>query len=70
MSGERMDKTAMRWKQIERFLEVHPFIMNADMRMLCNVSAATANRILAKLVVEKKLAKYFRDGHWTYEIRE
>ena len=29
--------------------------MNADVRKLCGVSAATANRILVKLVVESKL---------------
>ena len=47
MSDGPMDKVTMRWKQIEKFLETHPYIMNADVRALCGVSAATANRILA-----------------------
>ena len=42
----------MRWKQIERLLATHPYIMNADVRVLCGVSAATANRILAGLADE------------------
>ena len=55
MSDGAMDKAAMRWKQIEKFLETHEFIMNADVRELCGVSAATTNRILAKLTEEEKL---------------
>ena len=70
MSGEMsdgpMDKATSRWKQIEKFLESHEFIMNADVRALCGVSAATANRILAGLVVEDKLVKYREGGHWVY----
>jgi len=62
-----MDKAAMRWKQIENFLETHPYIMNADVRMLCNVSAATANRILSSLVDEGKLIKYREGRHWAYK---
>lgn len=50
MSDGPMDKATMRWKQIEKFLETHEFIMNADVRTLCNVSAATANRIMVELV--------------------
>ena len=66
MSDEPMNKAAVRWKQIEKFLETHPFIMNADVRALCGVSAATANRILAGLVAEGKLVKYRKGGHWAY----
>ena len=58
MSDGPMDKATMRWMQIEKFLETHPYIMNADVRALCNVSAATANRILAVFVKEEKLVKY------------
>lgn len=65
-SDEPMDKATLRWKQIEKFLETHEFIMNADVRALCGVSAATANRILVHLVTEKKLIKSRHDGHWTY----
>ena len=68
MSDEKMDKAALRWKQIEKFLETHEFIMNADVRALCGVSAATANRILAGLVTEGKLVKYREGGHWAYRL--
>ena len=69
MSDGPMDKVTMRWKQIEKFLETHPYIMNADVRVLCGVSAATANRILASLVAESKLVKYREGGHWAYKLR-
>lgn len=59
----------MRWKQIEKFLETHPYIMNADVRALCDVSAATANRILADLVTEGSLSKYREGGHWAYSLK-
>lgn len=68
MSDGPMDKATMRWKQIEKFLETHPYIMNADVRALCGVSAATANRILAKLTEEKKLIKHKISGHWGYTL--
>ena len=66
MSDGPMDKAAMRWKQIEKFLETHEFIMNADVRELCGVSTATANRILSTLVREGKLVKCRESGHWAY----
>jgi len=62
------DKAALRWKQIEKFLETHEFIMNADVRALCGVSAATANRILASLVAEGNLVRYHEGGHWAYKL--
>lgn len=68
MSDGQIDKATMRWKQIEKFLETHEFIMNADVRELCGVSAATANRILAGLVAEEKLSKYRETSHWAYRI--
>ena len=68
MSDGKTDKAAVRREQIKRFLESHPFIMNADVRTLCNVSAATANRILAELVKEKTLVKYREGGHWAYRL--
>ena len=67
MSDGKMDKAMMRWKQIEKFLETHPFIMNRDVRSLCNVSSATANRILAIFTAEKILIKYRENGHWAYK---
>ena len=75
MSDGAMDKATMRWEQIKKFLETHLYIMNADVRALCGVSAATANRILAGFVAEGKLTKYRKAGHWVYcytniELRE
>ena len=68
MSDGPMDKAAMRWMQIEKFLETHPYIMNADVRALCGVSAATANRILAGLVKKRRLVKCRQGGHWAYAL--
>ena len=68
MSDGAMDKATVRWRQIEKFLETHEFIMNADVRALCGVSAATANRVLAGLTAERKLVKYSRNGHWAYKL--
>lgn len=62
------DKAAMRWKQIERFLETHEFIMNADVRQIFDVSAATANRILSSFAEEGKLVKYREGRHWAYKL--
>lgn len=67
MSDAPKDKAADRWKQIEQFLERHEVIQNADVRQLCGVSAATANRILAKLTAEGKLVKCRESGHWAYQ---
>ena len=67
MSDDAMDKATLRWQQIENFLETHEFIMNADVRSLCNVSAATANRILAGFAAEGKLTRCRQKGHWAYK---
>ena len=69
MSDGAMDKATVRWKQIEKFLQTHEFIMNADVRALCGVSAATANRILADLAEESKLVKCHENGHWAYSLK-
>ena len=69
MSDEMMDKSAMRRSKIETYLKTHPFIMNADVRKLCGVSAATANRILTGLAAEGKLARYLERGHWAYRLQ-
>ena len=68
MSAVPLDKPAMRLKQIEKFLETHEYIMNADVRALCGVSAATANRILAGLTTSGKLIKHRKGGHWAYSM--
>ena len=70
MSDGAMDKAAMRWKQIEKFLETYPYIMNADVRVLCGVSAATANRILTGFTANGKLVKYHEGGHWAYHFKD
>ena len=68
MSDGKMDKKALRWQKIEQFLQTHEYIMNADVRELCGVSAATANRILAGLVDNNKLNKGQEKGHWAYYL--
>lgn len=68
VSDGLMDKTTIRWKQIEKFLETHEFIMNSDVRDLCGVSAATANRILSGFVAETRLTKCHKNGHWVYQL--
>lgn len=67
MSDGKVDKSMIRWKLIEKFLQTHEYIMNADVRALCGASAPTANRILAGLSAEGKLARYREGGHWTYQ---
>ncbi len=66
MSDGKTDTATLRWKLIEEFLQTHDYIMNADVRALCGVSAATANRILAGFVMDDKLKKYREGGHWSY----
>lgn len=67
MSDEKMDKATLRWKKIEEYLITHEYIMNADVRELCGVSAATANRILANFADSGKLIKCRIGGHWGYK---
>lgn len=66
MSDGKTDKKALRWQKIEQFLQTHEYIMNADVRELCGVSAATANRILVGLVEDQKLARCHVDRYWRY----
>ena len=68
VSDAMMDKEARRWKLIEEYLVTHEYIMNADVREICGVSAATANRILAGLSAEGKLVKCRIGGHWGYRM--
>ena len=67
MSDEKLDKKTLRLKKIEQFLRTHEYIMNADVRDLCGVSAATANRILAGLTETGALKKYHINGYWKYK---
>ena len=63
------DKTSLRWSKIENYLKTHPYIMNANVRELCGVSSATANRVLGGLVEEKKLIRCRQGRHWGYVLR-
>lgn len=66
MSDEPKAKPMDRREKIEGFLNEYAFIRNADVRELCGVSAATANRILAGFVAEGRLTKCRKGGHWAY----
>ena len=68
MSDGKIDKATFRWNKIQEYLKTHDYIMNADVRELCGVSAATANRILSSFVEERKLSKYREGGHWAYKL--
>ena len=68
MNDGKMDKKALRWQKIEQFLQTHEYVMNADVRELCGVSAATANRILLELTEHKLLSRQRKAGHWAYKI--
>lgn len=66
MSDGKVDKITLRWNKIQEYFKIHDYIMNADVRELCGVSVATANRILAGFVADGKLVKYREGGHWAY----
>ena len=68
MSVASISKEDFRRAEIEKFLKQHSFIMNADVRLLFNISAATANRILAAFVTDATLEKYREAGHWAYRL--
>lgn len=65
---ENMSVAELRWYKIERFLQKNETITNADIRQMFAVSAATANRILAKLTEEGKLHKIRIGKSWGYII--
>ena len=66
--AESMTTDELRWYKIERFVKKNGTITNADVRQLLQVSPATANRILAKLVNEGKLQKIRIGKSWGYII--
>ena len=68
MSDGKIDKAILRWNKIQEYLKTHNYIMNADVRELCRVSAATANRILVGLVHEGKLRKCREGRNWAYNL--
>ena len=63
-----MTTDELRWYKIERFLKRNDAITNADVRQLCDVSAATANRILSKFTDEGKLQRIRIGKSWGYVI--
>ena len=62
--SDGLNKSEIRWRKIEDHLKAHAFIMNSDVRRLCDLSSATANRILSKLVDEGKLIKIHEHRQW------
>ena len=68
MRDATIDKTTLRWQKIEAFLQTNDYIMNRDVQRLCNVSAATANRILKNFVCRGKLTQCRVSGHWAYTL--
>lgn len=67
---ERMTTEKRRWYQIECFLKKNGTISNADVRQMFGVSAATANRILAKLTDEGRIQKIRLGKSWGYRKEE
>ena len=69
MSDGNKSREVLRRERITGFLQTHEVIMNADVRALFGVSAATANRLLAQLVSEGVLVRTRAGGHWAYKMR-
>lgn len=65
---EKMSDTELRWYKIEQFLQKNEIITNADVRQMFQVSAATANRILAKLTDEGTIQKVRVGKSWGYML--
>ena len=70
MSDGKMDKATLRWKKIKEYLKTHDYIMNANVRELCGVSAATANRILSGLVTGEGDSQMSSNMHWAYRLKD
>ena len=70
ISGKCTDSKKERWQQIEIFLNQNGVIANADIREMFQVSAATANRILAKLTEEGKIQRIRVGKFWGYRLFE
>lgn len=64
---ERMSTEEQRWFQIKRFLKNNGTVTNADVRQMFGISAATANRVLAKLANEGKIQKIRVGKSWGYQ---
>lgn len=68
MRDGKLDKATLRWNKIQEYLQTHDYIMNADVRELCGVSAATANRILSNFVKASRLKRCQNSGRWVYKL--
>ena len=69
-AAENLTTDELRWYKIERFLRKNEVITNADVREMFGVSAATANRILAKLTDEGKIEKMRVGRTWGYKLAD
>lgn len=67
--AENMTTDELRRYKVEVFLKKNNVITNADVRQLFQVSAATANRILAKLTDEGLLQKIRLGKSWGYMMK-
>ena len=65
---KNMSTGEQRWYQIERFLKKDGTITNADVRAMFGVSAATANRILAKIAEDGRIQKIRIGKLWGYRL--
>lgn len=65
---ENMSTKEQRWYQIERFLKKTGTITNADVQEMLGVSAATANRVLARMVEESRIKKIRIGKSWGYTL--
>lgn len=63
-----MTTEELRWYQIACHLKKNGTITNADVRLMFQVSAATANRILAKQTEKGKLRKIRIGKSWGYQF--
>jgi len=65
---ESMSTDEQRWHQIERFLKKNGTITNADVREMLGVSAATANRVLARMAEKGRIQKIRIGKSWGYTL--
>jgi len=65
---ENMSTEERRCYQIECFLKKNGTITNADVREMLGVSAATANRVLAKMTEAGKIQKLRIGKSWGYSL--
>lgn len=65
---ESMNIEEQRWYQIESFLKKNGVVTNANVRDMFGVSAATANRVLAKMAEEGRIQKIRIGKSWGYRV--